>query len=60
MANNTFKRSIAMLLVLNMLSGMLPIQALADEGNTDAPEIVVTITPSESSSSSEKKTEISY
>ena len=55
MANNKIKRSIAMLLVLNMLTGMLPVQALADEGNTEAPEIVVTITPSESSSSSEKK-----
>ena len=54
MANTTFKRSIAMLLVLNMLTGMLPIQALAEDGNTEAPEIVVTITPS-SSSSSEKK-----
>ena len=50
---NKMKRSIAMLLVLNMLTGMVPVQALADEGNTDAPEIVVTITPSESSS--EKK-----
>jgi len=53
MAKNTFKRSIAMLLVLNMLTGMLPIQALAEDGNTEAPVITVTVTPSESSS--EKK-----
>ena len=48
MANN-FKRSIAMLLVLIMFTGMIPVQALADEG---APSIEIYAYSSESSSSS--------
>jgi len=46
MAKNTIKRSIAMLLVLNMLTGMIPVQALADEGETATTNVVITIEPS--------------
>ena len=46
MAKNTIKRSIAMLLVLNMLTGMIPVQALADEGETGTTNVVITIEPS--------------
>ena len=58
MANNTFKRSIAMLLVLNMLTGMVPVQALADEGDTTT-NVVITIEPSSEKSAPAPKSESS-
>ena len=48
MAKMNLKRSIAMLLVLNMLTGMIPVQALAEEDEAGKATVVVTITPSES------------
>ena len=48
------KRSIAMLLVLNMLTGMVPAQALAAEGDSGAKATVVVKSKSSSKSKSSK------
>ena len=45
-----------MLLVLNMLTGMVPVQALADEGDTTT-NVVITIEPSSEKSAPAEKTE---
>ena len=56
MANN-LKRSIAMLLVLNMLTGMVPVQALADEGASSTTNVVISIEPSSEKAAPAEKQE---